>query len=101
VLWPGEFVNARLTLATLPRAIVAPQGAVQTGQQGTYAYVVKADDTVEPRPVTVGRLLPDGAVIDQGLAAGDRVVTDGQLRLRPGAKVEILAAEKTAEGKRS
>jgi len=101
VLWPGEFVNARLTLATLPKAVVAPQGAVQTGQQGTYAYVVKADDTVEPRPVTVGRLLPDGAVIDQGLAAGDRVVTDGQLRLRPGAKVEILAAEKTAEGKRS
>jgi multidrug efflux system membrane fusion protein len=101
VLWPGEFVNARITLATLSQAIVAPQGAVQTGQQGTYAYVVKADNTVEPRPVTVGRLLPDGAVIDQGLSAGDRVVTDGQLRLRPGTKIEILEAEKTAETKRS
>jgi membrane fusion protein, multidrug efflux system len=101
VLWPGEFVNARITLATLAQAVVAPQGAVQTGQQGTYAYVVKADDTVEPRPVTVGRLLPDGAVIDRGLSAGDRVVTDGQLRLRPGTKIEVLEAEKTAETKRS
>ncbi len=99
VLWPGEFVNALITLSTLSDAIVAPQGAVQTGQQGTYAYVVKADDTVEPRPVTVGRVLADGAVIDKGLAAGERVVTDGQLRLRPGSKVEILG-EKTAEGKR-
>ena len=99
-LWPGEFVNARITLATLPNAVVAPQGAVQNGQQGPYAYVVKSDNTVEPRPVTVGRTLADGAVIDKGLSAGERVVTDGQLRLRPGSKVEILA-EKTAEEKRS
>src|SRR4029077_6711197 len=101
VLWPGEFVNARITLATLSQAGVAPQGAVHTGKQGTYAYVVKSDDPVEPRPVTVGRLLPDGAVIDRGLSAGERVVTDGQLRLRPGTKIEILEAEKTAETKRS
>jgi multidrug efflux system membrane fusion protein len=74
---------------------------VQNGQQGTYAYVVKADDTVEPRPVTVGRTLSDGSVIDKGLAAGERVVTDGQLRLRPGTKVEILAPETTAAEKRS
>lgn len=101
ILWPGEFVNARITLATLSDAVVAPQGAVQNGQQGPYAYVVKADNTVEPRPVTVGRTLSDGAVIDKGLAAGERVVTDGQLRLRPGSKVEILASEKAAEAKRS
>jgi multidrug efflux system membrane fusion protein len=100
-LWPGEFVNARITLSTISDAIVAPQGAVQTGQQGTYAYVVKSDDTVEPRPVTVARQLSDGAVIEKGLSAGERVVTDGQLRLRPGAKVEILTpTEKTAEAKR-
>jgi len=100
-LWPGEFVNARITLSTISDAIVAPQGAVQTGQQGTFAYVVKADDTVEPRPVTVARQLSDGAVIEKGLSAGERVVTDGQLRLRPGAKIEILTpAEKTAEAKR-
>jgi membrane fusion protein, multidrug efflux system len=100
-LWPGEFVNARITLATLPNAIVAPQGAVQNGQQGPYAYVVKTDDTVEPRPVVVGRTLSDGSVIDKGLSAGERVVTDGQLRLRPGTKVEILPSETTAAEKRS
>jgi multidrug efflux system membrane fusion protein len=100
VLWPGEFVNALITLSTLSAAVVAPQGAVQTGQQGTYVYVLKADQTVEPRPVTVGRNLADGAVIDKGLAAGERVVTDGQLRLRPGSKVEILEAEKAAEARR-
>ncbi|HYX21817.1 MAG TPA: efflux RND transporter periplasmic adaptor subunit [Thermoanaerobaculia bacterium] len=101
VLWPGEFVNARITLATLPNAIVAPQGAVQNGQQGLYAYVLKADNTVEARPVTVGRTLSDGSVIDQGLSAGERVVTDGQLRLRPGAKVEVLPSETAAAEKRS
>ena len=99
-LWPGEFVNTRITLSTISDAIVAPQGAVQNGQQGTYAYVVKSDDTVEPRPVTVARQLSDGAVIEKGLSAGERVVTDGQLRLRPGAKVEILTpTEKTAEAR--
>lgn len=100
VLWPGEFVNARITLATLPDAVVAPQGAVQNGQQGTYAYVLKPDNTVDARPVVVGRTLSDGSVIDKGLSVGERVVTDGQLRLRPGSKVEILPSEKTAEEKR-
>lgn len=101
VLWPGEFVNARITLTTLADAVVAPQGAVQSGQQGSYAYVVKADDTVESRPVAVARTLADGAVIEKGLAVGERVVTDGHLRLRPGSKVEILAAEPGAGEKRS
>ena len=101
LLWPGEFVNAVITLSTEAAAIVAPPGAVQTGQQGSYVYVVKADDTADSRPVTVGRQLPGGAaVIASGLTAGERVVTDGQLRLRPGSKVEILAAEKAAEAKR-
>jgi membrane fusion protein, multidrug efflux system len=101
MLWPGEFVNAVITLSTEAAAVVAPQGAVQTGQSGSYVYVVKADDTADSRPVTVGRLIPGGAaVISSGLTAGERVVTDGQLRLRPGSKVEILAAEKSAEAKR-
>jgi len=91
-LWPGEFVNAVLTLAVESDAVVAPPGAVQNGQQGSFAYVVKADDTVESRPITPGRLVADGTVIEKGLAAGERVVTDGQLRLRPGAKVEIQTA---------
>lgn len=98
-LWPGEYVNAVLTLATESKAVVAPPGAVQSGQQGSFVYVVKADNTVESRPVTPGRLIADGTVIQSGLSPGERVVTDGQLRLQPGSKVEILAAE--AEAKRS
>jgi multidrug efflux system membrane fusion protein len=100
-LWPGEYVNAVLTLATEKNAIVAPPGAVQSGQQGSFVYVVKADNTVESRPVTPGRLIADGTVIQSGLSAGDRVVTDGQLRLQPGSKVEILASETAAGAKRS
>jgi membrane fusion protein, multidrug efflux system len=93
MLWPGEFVNAVLTLTTEKNAVVAPAGAVLNGQQGTYAYVVKSDATVESRPVKVARSGPDGAVIEAGLKAGEKVVTDGQLRLVPGAKVEVLTGE--------
>ena len=92
-LWPGEFVNAVLTLATDQKAVVAPTSAIQNGQQGTYAYVVKADQTVESRPVTVARNAPEGAVIAKGLAPGETVVTDGQLRLSPGAKVEVVTGQ--------
>lgn len=99
-LWPGEFVNAVLTLTTEKAAIVAPTGAVQNGQQGTYAYVVRADGTVESRPVTVARNTPEGVVVSKGLSAGEKVVTDGQLRLSPGAKIEVVTAE-GAEAKRS
>ena len=99
VLWPGEFVNAVLTLTTDQGAIVAPVGAVQTGQEGTYAFVVKADKTVESRPVKVARAVAGGVVIASGLAAGETVVTDGQLRLVPGSKVEVLTAEGAAAKK--
>jgi multidrug efflux system membrane fusion protein len=100
-LWPGEFVNAVLTLTTEQNAIVAPVGAVQNGQQGSYVYVVKPDNTVESRPVTPGRLIADGTVIQKGLSPGERVVTDGQLRLQPGSKVEIQTSEAAAEAKKS
>lgn len=101
VLWPGEFVNAVLTLATEQNAIVAPIGAVQNGQQGTYAYVVRPDRTVESRPVTVARSVVDGLVIARGLTAGETVVTDGQLRLSPGVKVEVVAGEAAGTAKKS
>ena len=101
VLWPGEFVNAVLTLTTDQGAIVAPVGTVQNGQQGTFAYVVKADKTVESRPVTVARAVAGGVVIASGLEAGETVVTDGQLRLVPGAKVEVLSPEGAAAAKKS
>lgn len=99
ILWPGEFVNAVLTLATEQEAVVAPTGAVQNGQQGTYAFVVKADGTVESRPVTVARAAADGLVIAEGLSAGETVVTDGQLRLSPGAKVEVVGSAAAAANK--
>ncbi len=100
-LWPGEYVNAVLTLSTETNAVVAPAGAVQNGQQGTFAYVVKSDQTVESRPVTVSRQAPEGAIISKGLSPGDTVVTDGQLRLSPGARIEVVTAEGTAEAKKS
>ncbi len=88
-LWPGQFVNVVLNLAMEPNAIVVPSQAVQAGQAGPFVFVVKEDMTVESRPVTVTRVSGPLAVVGKGLAAGERVVTDGQLRLAPGAKVEI------------
>lgn len=89
VLWPGEFVTAVLTLEDVPNAVVAPASAVQTGQQGDYAYVVRPDNTAELRPVTLGPALASEVVVKTGLAPGERVVTDGQLKLLPGSRVEI------------
>lgn len=88
-LWPGQYVHAVLTLTTRPGAVVVPSAAVQTGQSGQFIYVVKADRTVETHPVATGPSLDDEVVIERGIAAGETVVTDGQLRLVPGAKVEI------------
>ena len=93
VLWPGEYIDVLLTLATEPNAIVVPSQAVQTGQSGQYVYVVKNDLTVESRPVVVSRTRGSLAVVAKGLRSGERVVTDGQLRLSPGARVEIKQAE--------
>jgi len=88
-LWPGQFVNVVLTLTTQPKAVVVPSAAVQTGQQGKYVFVVKPDLTVESRPVTLGNDLGREVVIAEGLKPGEMVVTEGQLRLAPGVKVEI------------
>ena len=88
-LWPGQAVNVVVRLATDSAAIVVPTLAVQTGPDGTYVYVVKADQTVELRPVTIARAAGVETVIKQGLAAGDIVVTDGHLRLVPGSAVSL------------
>jgi multidrug efflux system membrane fusion protein len=88
-LWPGQFVNVRLDLTTTPRAIVVPSQAVQTGQQGEFVYVVKADQTVEMRLVTLASSRNGSAVIGRGLRAGEMVVTDGHLRLVPGSRVDV------------
>jgi membrane fusion protein, multidrug efflux system len=92
-LWPGEYVDVVLTLLTEPQAITVPTQAVQTGQAGQYVWVVRKDGTVESRPVTVSRTQGPVAVVAKGLEAGEQVVTDGQLRLAPGARVEIRKAE--------
>jgi multidrug efflux system membrane fusion protein len=88
-LWPGQYVDVTLRLSVNPRAIVIPTAALQASQQGQFVYVVNADNTVDSRPVTVAWTDGDTTVIAQGLSASDRVVTDGQLRLTPGAKVSI------------
>jgi multidrug efflux system membrane fusion protein len=99
-LWPGQFVNIVLTLTTQPDAIVVPSQAIQTGQQGQYVFVVKDDQTVESRSVVVARTMDTQAVISSGLKPGETVVTDGQLRLVPGAKVSFKSAESATAGTR-
>ena len=92
-LWPGQFVNVALTLTTEPNAIVVPSQTIQTGQEGQYVFVVKSDLTVESRPVVAGRTVNNETVIQKGLQVNEKVVTDGQLRLYPGAKVEIKTSD--------
>jgi multidrug efflux system membrane fusion protein len=106
-LWPGEFVNAHMELEVRPNAVTVPAEVVQRGLNELYVYVVKADSTVERRIVKVGPVRDGVAVIEAGLLIGERVVLDGQFKLKPGAKVAVSptpkmpkssAAEKTAEG---
>jgi multidrug efflux system membrane fusion protein len=87
-LWPGQFVNLQLRIGTVRKGVAVPARVIQRGDNGPFAFVIRADDTVELRPVRV-RAENDGQiVVDQGLSAGERVVVDGQLRLRPGSKVK-------------
>jgi multidrug efflux system membrane fusion protein len=88
-LWPGLFVNVVVKLTEEPNAILVPSQAIQSGQEGQFVWLVKPDLTVETRPVDTERSLNGEVVVKQGLQAGDRVVTDGQIRLVKGAKVEI------------
>jgi membrane fusion protein, multidrug efflux system len=94
-LWPGQFVSALLTLSLQPNAVVVPVQAVQTGQQGQYVYVVKPDQTVEARTVVIARTVDNDSIVQSGLASGETVVTDGQLRLVPGAKIKAVQAGAT------
>ena len=87
-LWPGQFVNVNLVLTNEPNAIIVPSAAVQTSQTGQFVYVLKPDQTVELRPVTVKRTINNHTVLE-GIKPGETVVTDGQLRLAPGVKVQI------------
>jgi multidrug efflux system membrane fusion protein len=91
VLWPGQFVDVVLTLGAQDNATVVPSEAVQAGQDGQLIYVVKQDQTVEPRNVTVGPTVDRKIVIEKGVEPGETVVVDGQLRLFPGAHIRLAS----------
>jgi multidrug efflux system membrane fusion protein len=89
LLWPGQFVDTELILTVEPAVLTIPAGAVVTGQEGTFVFVIGSDKKVEKRLVKVNRSLNNTVVIDEGLKAGEVVVTDGQMRLVPGVEVDI------------
>ena len=91
-LWPGEFVNARVSLETRRNVIAVPTTVVQRGPQGLFAWIVNADSVAEPRRIELGPASGDLTVINTGLAEGDRVVTDGQYKLQANARVTIISS---------
>jgi multidrug efflux system membrane fusion protein len=97
-LWPGEYLNARLILGVDPKAIVVPSVAVQAGQTGKYVYVVQADGTALARPVTSSRSYGKLAVIASGLNPGERVIVDGQIRVTPNKKVNVVRTAPLPQG---
>jgi len=96
-LWPGEFVNARVSLETRRNVIAVPTTVVQRGAQGLFAWIVNADNVAEPRRIELGPASGDLTVINSGLAEGDRVVTDGQYKLQANARVSIIPTVAQAE----
>ncbi|MDB6034339.1 MAG: transporter [Verrucomicrobiales bacterium] len=97
-LWPGQFVNARLLLRIQHNAAVVPASVVQRGPEGTYAFVIKDDQTVELRPVKVGQMEQDMALIEEGLKPGEQVVVDGQYKLQRGSKVKLGGSSDATPG---
>jgi multidrug efflux system membrane fusion protein len=100
-LWPGQFVRVILKLTTQPNAVVVPNQAIQTGQNGAFVYVVKNDRTVESRSVTTGSRVDQDMVVNDGLAVGETVVIEGQLRLAPGSRVVVRDGRGGGGGGRS
>jgi multidrug efflux system membrane fusion protein len=97
-LWPGQFTRVTLRLTTLANATVVPSQAVQTGQDGQFVFVVKQDSTVDVRPVTVARRIGETVVIGTGLTPGERIVTEGQLRLEQGTRIQATDSAGRATG---
>jgi multidrug efflux system membrane fusion protein len=94
--WPGRFVNIRLVLNTIHQAVLVPTSAPQMSANGSFVYVVKPDSTAEQRPVSLGQRQGDLIVVENGVSAGEKVVTAGQLGVTPGGKVRIDQQPKTA-----
>jgi len=97
-LWPGQFITVVMTLRTLDHATVVPSEAIQSGQKGQFAFVVKPDQTVETRLVTVGQTVDNQIVVETGISPGETVVTDGQLRLFPGARIRVVPPARVGGG---
>ena len=100
-LWPGQFVRVTLRLTTQPNAIILPNQAVQTGQEGQFVYVVKPDRSVEFRPVVTGARVDQDLVIEKGVQPGETVVTEGQLRLAPGSHIMLRDDRAPRPGRRN
>jgi membrane fusion protein, multidrug efflux system len=99
-LWPGQFVNVRLLVETRKGGLVVPSSVVQRGPQGAFAFVIKADSTVEMRPIQVGQIDAGRALIDKGLQEGESVVVDGQYKLQVGSTVAISPETPATAGKK-
>jgi membrane fusion protein, multidrug efflux system len=97
-LWPGQFVNARLLLTVRKDSAVVPVSVVQRGPEGAFAFVIKEDQTVEIRPITVGQIEGGDALIQDGLRPGDRVVVDGQYKLQKGSRIKLAETNDSASG---
>src|ERR1700739_1467482 len=95
-LWPGQFVNVRLVLATFQKAVLVPAAAPQDSANGPFVYVVKQDSTADLRPVKLGQRQGELVVVEQGLQPGERVVMNGQLGVLPGGKVRVVTGTATA-----
>jgi len=91
-LWPGQFVNVRLVLSTIPKAVLVPAAAAQDSAKGPFVYVIKSDSTAELRPVKLGQRQGDMVVVAQGIQPGEQVVTVGQLGVMPGGKVRVASS---------
>jgi multidrug efflux system membrane fusion protein len=96
-LWPGQFVNVRLVLANLPKAVLVPAVAAQDSAKGPFVYVVKADATAELRPVKLGQRQGDAVVVEHGVQPGENVVINGQLGVMPGGKVQVVSGAPDAQ----
>jgi multidrug efflux system membrane fusion protein len=97
-LWPGQFVNVRLLASVRKNGVVIPAQAVQRGPNGAFVYVAKPDKTVEMRTLTVAQSEEGLALVDKGVQAGERVVVDGQYRLQPGSKIQIVSSAEAVDG---
>ena len=99
-LWPGQFARVSLRVTTIPHALVLPGQAVQTGQDGQFVFLVKPDNTVAQQPISVGQRVGEDVVVEKGLEAGQTVVTEGQLRLEAGSKIQTGDGRQGGGGRR-